>query len=400
MAAIASPDRQSTPGAARPRRWPATLILGTVVALVYLANGREIGAFDTTPTTLVPLAIMRGDGLYLDRFRPLLRVWGTPLPVFVTESNGHIISRYPVGPALVALPFVAPQVMLLDTTEPGWDRDLSRVHVESRKMGKRTAALLTALVAVALNRLLMALGLARVALPATLATALGSGLWSVAGQALWQHGPAALALTLIMLLLNPRCVSPVRMCSAGIVTAMLVVCRPLDLTFAVFVLAWVAWAHPRRLGWFLPAPILLGVALVGYHQYYFGTITGGQEKLEEQHGQIHSVAGTWSGDLREGMAGTLVSPNRGLFIFSPWVAVAIALSPVSIRKLRMGQSSAGSCSPSFPICSFCRSMRSGGAEVASARGTGPMPSLSSACCWLAASIGHGVARADCSLYSR
>jgi hypothetical protein len=318
------------------RSWPASVILGIVVASVYLANGREIGAFDTTPTTLLPLAILRGDGWHLDRFRPLLRMWGSPLPMFVTEFGGHIISRYPVGPALVALPLVAPQMMALDKAEPGWDRDLTRVHAESRRMGKRSAAVLAALVAVALHRLLVELGLGRVAVPAVIATALGSGLWSVASQALWQHGPAALALTLILLLLHRGLVSRGRMFLAGLATAMLVVVRPLDLILALFVLAWVARTHPRRLAWFLPAPVLLGLVLVGSNLYYFGRIAGGQDELEQQHRRIHGVGGPWSGDLREGMAGTLVSPNRGLFVFSPWVAVAIAAAPATVRRLAPG----------------------------------------------------------------
>src|SRR5437764_910402 len=98
-----TPVRTPDPGlgSGKSSGWPTSLILGIGVACVYLANGREIGAYDTTPTTLLPLAILRGDGLHLDRFQPLLRVWGTPLPVFVTESGGHVISRYPVGPALV-----------------------------------------------------------------------------------------------------------------------------------------------------------------------------------------------------------------------------------------------------------------------------------------------------------
>jgi hypothetical protein len=336
--AVPALDRTPDPvmGPGKLRGWPSSIILGIVIALAYLANGREIGAFDTIPTTLLPLAIIRGDGLRLDRFRPLLREWGTPLPVFVTESFGHIISRYPVGPALAALPLIAPQVMVLDRIVPGWDRDLNRVRDESRRMGKRAAAVLAALVAIALHRLLVGLGLCRVAIPAVIATALGSSLWSVASQALWQHGPAALALTLTMLLLHPQSVSRGRMLLAGLATAMLVVTRPLDLIFALFVFAWVAWTHPRRLAWFLPAPVVLGFALVGYNEYYFARITGGQDQLEQQHRELHGVGGPWSGDLRTGMAGTLLSPNRGLFIFSPWVAVAIAVSPVTVRKLATG----------------------------------------------------------------
>ena len=317
-------------------RWPFSLILGTGIALVYLANGREIGAFDTIPTMLLPLAIVRGDGLHLDRFRALLQVWGKPLPMFVSQSAGHIVSCYPVGPALVALPLIAPQVMAIDRAEPGWDRNKNRVYLETRVMAKRAAAILTAVLAFALHRLLVRLGLARVAIPAVIATALGSDLWSVASQALWQHGPAALALTLTMLVSDPVSMSRSRMLFLGTAAAVLVLCRPLDLIFAVFILAWATWTHSRLVGWFLPAPVILGLALLGYHQYYFNGMTGGQDQLEAQHRRLHAVGGPWSGDLAAGMAGTLVSPSRGLFVFSPWIALAIAVLPASFRKIAPG----------------------------------------------------------------
>ena len=78
-------------------RWRSSMILGMVVALVHLANGREIGRVRHDADQLAPLAILRGDGLYLDRFRPLLR-GGERLAGICTESYGHVISRYPVGP--------------------------------------------------------------------------------------------------------------------------------------------------------------------------------------------------------------------------------------------------------------------------------------------------------------
>ena len=203
-------------------------------------------------------------------------------------------------------------------------------------MAKRAAAVLTALVAVALHRLLVGLGLGRIAVVATLATALGSDLWSVAGQSLWQHGPAALFLTVTTLLLLPASVSRVRMLLAGLAAAMVVVVRSIDLVFAVFILAWVAYAHRRRVVWFLPGPILLGLALVGSNLHDFGNVAGGQDRLERVHRRIHGVNGPWSGDLAAGCAGTLLSPNRGLFVFSPWVAVAVAVAPVALRRLRPG----------------------------------------------------------------
>ena len=112
-------------------------------------------------------------------------------------------------------------------------------------MGKRAAALLSAMVAVALFRVLIGLGLACVAWPAVIATALGSSLWSVASQALWEHGPAALLLTLTMLLLKPGPLAPGRMFLGGLAAGLLVVVRSIDVVFALVVLAWVARAHPR-----------------------------------------------------------------------------------------------------------------------------------------------------------
>ena len=329
-------DQNSIPRKPKLGGWQGSLVIGLGALLVYLANGREIGAFDTIPTTLLPLAILRGDGFHLDRFRPLLRESNNRLPVFVTQSRGHIISRYPVGPAVVALPLFAPQVWYRDAVEPGWDRDLARAYVESRWMAKRTAAILAALVAVLLHRLLVDLGLAAAAFPAAVACALGSNMWSVASQALWQHGPAALGLTLAMAVLQPQAVSRRRMLAGGLATAAMVAVRSLDLVFALAVLAWVVSKRPRQLAWFLPGPVLLGLAILAYNLWYFGAVAGGQDQLEQLHREFHGVGSPWSGSLRAGMAGTLLSPNRGLFVFAPWVLISLLAAPWAVGVLPRG----------------------------------------------------------------
>src|SRR5262249_15308717 len=160
------------------------------------------------------------------------------------------------------------------------------------------AAVVAALVAVALVRLLRRLGLGRVALPTVLAAALGSDLWTVASQAPWQHGPAALALVVSLLLLVPDPpMTRTRLLLAGLAPALLVAFRPLHLILAVVILAWVVRYHPRRLGWFLVAPVLLGAAVLAYNLWFFGTPEGGQRELERAHRAMHGTAGAWSGDL-------------------------------------------------------------------------------------------------------
>jgi hypothetical protein len=174
------------------------------------------------------------------------------------------------------------------------------------------------------------------AIPAVVAAALGSDIWSVASQALWQHGPAALALTLTLLLLRPPAVSRRRLLVAGVATAAMVAVRSIDLVFALAILVWVTAKRPRQLGWFLPGPVLLGLGLLAYNLWFFGTVTGGQDQLEQLHREFHHVGGPWSGNVWAGMAGTLLSPNRGLFVFSPWVVVSLLVAPAAVGLLPRG----------------------------------------------------------------
>src|SRR6478735_7926318 len=114
----------TTPGTTDPtppatgRGWPGSTLLGLALFAVYLSNGREIGTYDTIPASLLPLTILRGEGLHLDRYDRLLAEPDGRLPAFVKRSRGHVVSRYPVAPAIVALPLIAPQVAVLDRVRP------------------------------------------------------------------------------------------------------------------------------------------------------------------------------------------------------------------------------------------------------------------------------------------
>ena len=311
--------------------WKSSLLLGIALTLIYCANGREMASGDTVAAKFLPIAIIRGDSLYLDRFsqHQQLQCDKGGLIYGVTSSRGHIVSAYPVGPALLAVPFVLPQVLFFDIRHPGWDRERSGGLWRFDFIAKNTAAILAALTGVVLLELLRRLGLGRVALPTVLAAAMGSNLWVEASQTQWQHGPAALALTLAMVLLIPRPVSRPRLVLAGLATAMLVTCRPTALVFAAAITLWMAWHHPRDLPWFLFLSVPCGVALASYNYWFFGTIGGGYG------------ATSWMTSPRavvEGMVGTLLSPNRGLFIFCPWVPLALATIPAVAEKLRCGRS--------------------------------------------------------------
>lgn len=311
-----------------------TAALGLGVLAAYLANGREIGTYDTEPTSLLPRAILRGDGLHLDRFAPIVREPDGRLAAYVARKRGHVVSRYPVGPALLALPVYAVGSAVLDRTRPGWDRNVLTEWAGSKVLAKYAAATIAALAVVVLHRLLRRFATPRAATLAALAAGLGSDLWVVGGQALWQHGPAALALGCALLLLVDPSPSRLRFVLAGLASGALVAFRAIDVAFAAPIAAWVAWHQPRRLGLFASFPVAIAAALLGYNLHYFGTPLGGQAELEALHPTLHGVDGPWSGDLLAGLAGTLFSPARGLFVYTPWAALALATAPRWWRSAR------------------------------------------------------------------
>lgn len=308
----------------RGHRLGLDLLVGLGLFLLYSANGRAIGAGDVVPAMFQTVALVRGDGLVLDRFAPRLRTPDGRLPGYAADERGHAVSRYPVGPAIVAVPFVAPQVWWLDRQQPGWEQDRAAVRGHVTRMAKHAAALITALAVVLLLRLLRDLGLGQLALPTALIAALGSGYWPTASQALWQHGPAALCLTSTLRLLQPVKPGLIALASAGLLTALLVACRPIDAVFAAAIGLWVLSHHPRpaRLAFTLPA-VAGGLALAAYNVWFFGHLSGGYVDIERMHPWAHGTRGTFTGSLLGGGLGTLFSPSHGLFVYWPWVAVAL-----------------------------------------------------------------------------
>jgi hypothetical protein len=298
---------------------------GVAVFAVYLANGRGATDWDVEATTYLPLAVLRGDGPFLDQ---LPEVQGHSVGV----ARGRRVSLYPLAPALLAVPLTAPQLSLLDALRPDWE---SHRYFFAVFMSKTSHAALVA----ALAALLLLLGLQLgapwpLALLAALAGALGSTLWSVASQGAWQHGPAALGFGAALCLLSAERQSRTKLLLAGLCAALMVASRYVDVVFALALGGYVLASRGREAGPFFVFPVLVGAALLAFNLHYFGTLEGGQSQLEALHPTLHRVEGTWTGDLLEGGLGTLLSPSRGLFVFSPWTLLAlVALPAAGVRTL-------------------------------------------------------------------
>jgi len=301
----------------RTSAWLFVVVLG-----VYSLNGREIGASDTFANMLLPIAIVRGDGPVLNRFAERVRNQN-----YVEARGEKLLSRYPILPALVALPVTWAHVAALDRIDPGWTRNPDLYDWWIRTIAKNAAAMLAALTAVFLYRLLLHLQLGEVAVATTLATAFGSNLWMVASQSPWQHGTAAFFLALSLLLLAPARLPRWRLVGGGLALAASVCARPTSVLFALPLSLWALFSLGRRALWLLLPAAAVGVLLLSHNWLVFGNLMGGLGVIESLGHVQHGLSGSVTNEPLTSIAGTLVSPSRGLFVFSPWVLLALALLP-------------------------------------------------------------------------
>ena len=217
-------------------------IIFSVALIVFLANGRTISGGDSVPAKNLPLSILGHGNFYLDQ---LVTPGAKKIPYYLRESGGHYVSDYPVGAALMALPFYAPSIVC--GVSPS-----SRIFSELEKVSAATI--------VALSALLLYMAAARVtanwmAMLLTLIYAFGTTSLSVSSQALWQHGPAALALAAAIYCLVRARDDPRWAGYAGLPLAFEVITRPADALIAAPLGLYVLVSYRREIWTFIAAAI-------------------------------------------------------------------------------------------------------------------------------------------------
>jgi len=296
-------------------------IIFSVALIVFLANGRTISGGDSVPAKNLPLSIMEHGNFYLDQLK-------TPgakkIPYYLRESGGHYVSDYPVGAALIALPFYAPSVLC--GVIPS-----SRIFSELEKVSAATI--------VALSALLLYMAAARVtanwmAMLLTLIYSFGTSSLSVSSQALWQHGPAQLALAAAIYCLVRARDDPRFAGYAGLPLAFEVITRPVDALIAAPLGLYVLVSYRREIWTFIAAAIAPLLFQLWYNAAYFGTPFRIQFFTEPQTagGQTVAPSGLWATPLAHGLAAVVLSPGRGLLFYSPIFALALAGLALAWRR--------------------------------------------------------------------
>lgn len=310
----------------RPARVAVWLFVGSLA--LYNVNLREISSGDTVSTRLTAVRLARDFRLDLDSFfrgSPPAE----PLPFWVQHVGGHYVSTSPVLPSLLAVPVYFFPVRLLWVDPP-------LINL----LAKVSASLVAALSVVVVFLVLRILASERAALVATLVYAFGTSTWSVSSQGLWGHGPAELFLAAAIYWLLRGEDHRWAYDWAGLSAGLMFASRPQTAGLVGAALIGAAILRDRRRGvrclvWFSA----VALAVLGYNLWTFGSIAGGYARLNATYLPLYRVESVWSTAIGHGLLGLLVSPSRGLFVYSPvllWAASGVVRSRSHPRRDVLG----------------------------------------------------------------
>ena len=314
------------------RRVAALLFLG--LTALYFCNFRMRGAGDSLPTRVLPFSILREGNLDLNEFtwaESPQRPW--PYYIHAEEKDGTIrfYSVSTIATAVLVTPLYVPAAAWLAWNDISYND--SRARVVMVLMEKLSAAILTALSAAVLYFALSGMATWRWALALTLVYALGTSTWAISSQALWAHALSELCMAALLAIFVRGTHSPATVLGAALICAVMIWNRPQMAIFAGVAFVYAVSRDRRTLLPLALAASFSGALLIGYNLWALGSVFGGYGGVDH-----------FSNPLLAGLAGLTVSPNRGLFIYTPialfslWGVVAVwrTAAPSWLRMMTIG----------------------------------------------------------------
>ena len=282
------------------------LLLALIFALVFAIHySSDVStSFDSRWSIHVAASLLNEGNINLDEYSSMLKIGNE---YSIETVNGHKYTIFPYGSSILAVPFV----YLADKLMPLFgDMDVQGILYarEHAKLELFIASIITALTACiifSIARLYLGIWLS---LLTTFIFALCSSSWTTASRALWSHGPSMLMLSAALYLILQSKKNPKLIQYASIPLAFSFVIRPTNsisiILLSLFVLISYRRYFIKYILWCLPVSVpFFAFNLYSFNNilstYYFPTRLSSNASL-----------------FREALLGNLISPSRGLFVFS------------------------------------------------------------------------------------
>jgi hypothetical protein len=309
-----------------------------VVATAAFCISPVITNYDSFATFPTAVSLVNRHTLSLDAFEHLKVLAAS---YTVSHTNGHLLTSYPWAVGLFAVPAVVVIDLVHALGGPSADSVVT-THAQTVQVVQLvSASIVTGLACAALALLAYrrlqgpAKDRRHWALLCGLVFAFATSAWSTASRALWQHGPSILLLAVALLALDqlfPRNTedhagqthSTWAPLIAGLALAGAVTMRPTNAVALLLGTILVLWKTSRRTSVVYVVGVLavfVPWALVTLH--YYGTLLQPYDRATKL-----GLPSTFF----ESVAAQLVSPSRGLLVFSPIVLVGLAGLLIARRR--------------------------------------------------------------------
>ncbi len=292
-------------------RWHyGLLLLVFIVTFSLQALSPVTTSTDSAWTFHVAASLLREHNFNLDEYRPIINL---NLDYRMRVVNGHIYSYYPVATPLLVAPVVWIVNILYPISHPTDFYTYLAEHAPDERTARLEKLIASGIVALAAAVIYL---IARQQLTPlrsliiALIFAFSTSMWSTASRALWQHGPSVLFLALALYLSLKAEGRVIVLFGIGCSLGFAYLIRPTNsLSVGLFGLYFVL--NERRRVWVYA----LGVAAI-LIPYILSNWVAYQNLFPPYSYQLFERLGSPS-IIAEALAGTLISPNRGLFIFTP-----------------------------------------------------------------------------------
>ena len=299
-----------------------SLLVFLTAYAVYLNSGNAT-PLDSMWTLPVSMSILKQGNTDLDEYQSLIDQTeeGSYL---IQKINGHLYANYPASIALLVAPFVfaAEQIARL-----AYSVDLAAYMQNAipQLLEMAIASLFAATTVLLLFRMAREFLDMWPALALAFIFAFGTAAWSVASRALWRNGISMFILTVALYLIvlarnKPRLIQFVSLPLAFSFTVRGT--NGLSIAFlTLYVLLQYRSYFWRYLLWALP--VVVPFAL--YNQAIYQAPASPYYSIYQPFTAAHA-------NLIEGALGNLISPSRGLLIFSPVLILAAAGVVVKLKQ--------------------------------------------------------------------
>ena len=301
------------------------VLLGFVFRVYFTSPVRDRG--DSRYVLHVANSILKERNTDLDEYQWLIEKEGIYKTRILTQ-NGHLYSIYPLGTSLLALPFVALYDWWNTTFVSPISIDKQIILSQTDLIDNFLAALFVALAVLFVYLTGLQFAPWYLSLIGSLLLAFGTTAWTQAARTLWPHGPTMFVLALSLWLLIKASKNKAYAIVAALPLAFSFIIRPTNIIPLIFFTIYVFVKFPKVFIYYL----LVTVVILAFYSFYNFGIYHAPLPPFYYPGGIRM--GPYNHSLRfspEGLAGQLVSPNRGLFIYSPVLLFAVIAMLILIK---------------------------------------------------------------------